>query len=1051
MACRGTGVANRLTRPCALLEALAKEVDQAPLGARLLLVASTRGEGREILRSLARHRDKWLGLEVTTVKPLALELVGAELVEQGFTLLDEFAEQALIDELLDDALSVTRSSGHLKELAEGVGFRAAMREAISALRLAGVEAERLTSAGFGEQTKRRLLATVLRCFERRLTTERVLDTAHVLAHAEQAVRDGAPFGADVVLLVPGLGARGLAGQFLATLEKRGARRLPHDPVRGLPAPEGVLWESTDSQPGLLGAVYDSVCRSVAETADVALFRAAGITEELREVLRRVAGGGIRWDDVEVVTPDASTYGPALHSLAVRLGVPVTFAVGLPVERTRVGRGVSAWLRWIQEDFPEHELRRLLESGDLVPPPEFRDIDGATLARRLRRLRIGWGRERYLAVIEGARTHAAATSQQAHKHKSADDARTGHTHEVRELDALRALIEPIEHAIPPVPRQIDTAPVAVSPGALAGALAVFLDHLSPGAPVDQTALERLRRILDRAAATLVRPTSFAVAVAALTEHLAIRVPAPGSEGRAPWGSAGGHLHLADVEHGGWTGRPVTFVVGLDSARTPGPGKQNPVLLDGERDRLSSQGLPTSAKLLEERRFRMAALLARLRGEVTLSYPAWEAYEGRTLGPSSLMLQAYRKVEARPHAGFDDMERALGNPLSRIPRGTRRLDREDVWLGALYRHGRLLDGEAALRACFPWLAAGMEAHAERTGETVGRHHGVVAPRPGLDPRVDDTVVLSSSGLEALGCCPLRYYYRYVLGVRPADDPSCDPERWLDALQKGSLLHTVYDRVLREARHKRIAPDDERFLEHALIVLEELVDGVRHEVPPPSRAVYEHELKELREDMTLFVGMVRADLPDWEATELRFGFDDTVLPAVELTLSSGAVIRLRGAIDRVDSLPSGSLRVVDYKTGSPFHFSTTTVWNAGRRLQHVLYSEAAEQLFNRPVDCMEYHFPTRKGKNERSRFRRTELREGLTLLDRMLDVVSGGHFVPTEDAADCRFCDFRDACRVRVDSYGKIESSFQERASRRQNDPAYAEFQLVRQFRDRAGNDS
>ena len=103
MACRGTGVANRLTRPCVLLEALAKEVDQVPLGARLLLVAPTRGEGREILRSLARHRDKWLGLEVTTVKPLALELVGAELVEQGFTLLDEFAEQALIDERLDDA------------------------------------------------------------------------------------------------------------------------------------------------------------------------------------------------------------------------------------------------------------------------------------------------------------------------------------------------------------------------------------------------------------------------------------------------------------------------------------------------------------------------------------------------------------------------------------------------------------------------------------------------------------------------------------------------------------------------------------------------------------------------------------------------------------------------------------------------------------------------------------------------------------------------------------------------------------------------------------
>ena len=301
-------VASRLTRPYALLEALAAEADRAPLGTRVLLVAPTRGEGREILRTLARHRGEWLGLEVTTVKPLALELVGAEFGEQSLTLLDDFAEQVLIDELLDDALGVTPNSDHLKELAEGAGFRAAVREAISALRLAGVEARRLTSARFGERAKRELLFTVLSRFERRLTTERVLDTARVLTRAEKAVRGGAPLGADIVLLVPGLGTRGLAGRFLAALETRGARRLPHDPVRGLPAPEGVLWRPADSPPGPLGAVYDATHEPLAETTEVTLFRAAGVTEELREVLRRVVARGIRWDDVEIVTPTPRSMG-----------------------------------------------------------------------------------------------------------------------------------------------------------------------------------------------------------------------------------------------------------------------------------------------------------------------------------------------------------------------------------------------------------------------------------------------------------------------------------------------------------------------------------------------------------------------------------------------------------------------------------------------------------------------------------------------------------------------------------------------------------------------
>ena len=63
-----------------------------------------------------------------------------------------------------------------------------------------------------------------------------------------------------------------------------------------------------------------------------------------------------------------------------------------------------------------------------------------------------------------------------------------------------------------------------------------------------------------------------------------------------------------------------------------------------------------------------------------------------------------------------------------------------------------------------------------------------RPELDPRVNPDVVLSASRLEDLGTCPLRYLYRTVLRLRPPDDPEFDPDRWLNALERGSLLHAV-----------------------------------------------------------------------------------------------------------------------------------------------------------------------------------------------------------------------------------------------------------------------
>ena len=1017
----------------ALLGELAGEAARTERGARTLLVAPTRGQGREILRALVRQTGGWLGLEVTTVRPVALELVGAELVSQGLTLLDEFAEQALLDELLDETLAVSGGATDLEDLAEGVGFRRAVREAVSALRLAGVEPRRVEGEALPDPAKRELVGGVLARLEQRLQRDQLVDTAALLARATKALPAEPALPWDNLLLLPGLGTRGLSGRFLAGLLERDARLIPHDPVVGLDPPEGVLWSEGPER----GA-----------PPSLTLFRAAGITEELREVLRRVLAAGLRWDEAEIVTPDPGVYGPALHALAAHLDIPVTFAVGLPVERTRAGRAVSAWFRWVEGGFHVSVLRRLLEAGDLAPPRLFRDVDGARLARRLRRLRIGWGRDRYGPAIDAARHRAESNPPRTYDDEQPEDADRRQGRELRELAGLAALIGSIEGAVPPVPGRIDPAPVQVAPSALASALATFLDHVPAGGTVDETALERLRRILDRAKATLTRQTTFSAALTVLSEHLSIRIPAPRAEGKAPWGSDGAHLHLSDIEHGGWTGRRATFVVGLDAASFPGSAAQDPILLDRERVALAPKDLPSSQGLLRERRFRVAALLARLRGSVTLSYAAWQPSEGRALTPSPLLLQAYRLAEGGPAADFKALDRHLGNPISRIPRGSVHLDAEDIWLRALSDDDLLLDGEAAVSAYFPGLRAGLAARAARRGEVPGPHHGIVGPQPDLDPRSDHEVVVSSSRLQALGTCPLRYFYAYVLRVRPPDETPLDPERWLDQLRRGSLLHAVYDRALDTATADGSSPDEQSFRERTLEILNEETEAMRLEVPPPSEAIYERECADLVSDTLSFVGMLREELPRWKETELRFGFDGSGHAAVELPLPSGGMIRVRGAIDRVDAFPSGALRVVDYKTGATSRFSKNTVWNGGRRLQHLIYSEAAERLLAQPVDRMEYHFPTRRGENQCIPFPRADLQDGLTLIDRMIDLVATGNFLPTEQREDCRFCDFKDACRATTDRFGNTESPLADWGKRHFESEPYTPFRVVRQFPDRGG---
>jgi hypothetical protein len=237
------------------------------------------------------------------------------------------------------------------------------------------------------------------------------------------------------------------------------------------------------------------------------------------------------------------------------------------------------------------------------------------------------------------------------------------------------------------------------------------------------------VLERIEATLRRRTDFRAAVTILRRYLDLRVRAPDPRGRpddpgAPWSSEGGSLHLSDLQHGGYSGRPAVFIVGADAERLPGAGVQDPVLLDSDR-RVLGEGLPTSSELLRERTFGFAALFARLRNaQVTLSYGAWDAAVARTVSPSPVLLQVLRLGRRDPSLTFHDLDKTLGRVVCRVPRGGRPLlDRDDVWLEALGSGNVMRRGIDRVRAAFPRLDAGLATQAARRDGMPGPVHGVI----------------------------------------------------------------------------------------------------------------------------------------------------------------------------------------------------------------------------------------------------------------------------------------------------------------------------------------
>lgn len=1064
-------------------------------GMRKVVVARTRGEGKELLRQVALRGQSWAGIKVETVQPMALLVAMPSILRQGATVADPFDEQAVAERALDDAIA--GGGGRFGRFVNKVGFRDAVRKTVKALREGGVRSGRLTASVVRDREKQTLVAEVLRRYEAVLREEGLVDSAGVLDLALAAL-EGEERGLGVrpvlddhaVYLVPGLSSRGLSGRFVRALQRRGAVLLKTDAVEGLPVPAHLLWDV--KPPESWGSWLHAVERRAVDGAQghldepssrpsrgprpngaggrpferIDIFAAASVYDELRGVLRRVLDRGARWDQVEIVTPDPLAYGSALHALAGPMEIPVNFGVGLPVERTRPGRVASAYFRWIENGFQEPVIRALVEAEDVKVPDPWGWIRGPRLARSLRRLRIGWGRPRYLEAVERALASLPEASKRRHEDDEQFELRKRRAEE--DWRALRALLDPVLAATPPsgsgteptasgaepaiakleAPGDKVGSSASVSPAHVASGVKCILALVAPGTPTDDTARHQLVAVLDRIEATQTRLTDFASACNIVKGFLQVRVPAPKTDGKAPWGAVPGHLHLSDFEHGGATGRPFTYVVGMDSARFPGSTVEDPLLLDDERWRLGKGVLPLAKERSAEARFLFAGLFARLRGEVALSFCRWDPAEARELDPAPEVLQAHRLARDDGSLTFNALDDAIGAAESRLPRPEVKgdVDASDVWLRALTpTGGRLRNGLGAVSGSHPGLARGIEVDKALRRAEASVHVGMLGgPATGTNPgrpSYEDpfSITYSASALEDLGACPRRFLLRKIVRARPPEDPEFDPGRWLDARERGSLLHNVFEGTLSRARADGVDPDDDAFLALALALVDKEGRKARTNIPWPSAAVRQWEIEALRDDVRSFVEMIRENPPRWLALEHRFGFDDEV---VEVSTASGP-IRVVGAIDRLDDEPNG-LRVVDYKTGTTFAYSSRTkTYNGGRRLQHVIYCQVASQRMGTDAERMEFHFPTRRGENAVKVYERTALQRGGDVVAALLDGVSKGWFPATDDIYDCRFCDYRDVCDVRESRRGGMASRYA--AWTKQNLEEVAELSALRRARD------
>ena len=451
-----------------------------------------------------------------------------------------------------------------------------------------------------------------------------------------------------------------------------------------------------------------------------------------------------------------------------------------------------------------------------------------------------------------------------------------------------------------------------------------------------------------------------------------------------------------------------------------GLQDPILLDEERQALS-RDLPTSGGELAKRIDRMAPLLARLRGNVTLSYSCHNLADDREMFPSSVILSAFRILSGQ-HDGrpgrLESLAAATGVVCARF--AEKALTESEWWLWRMSGTEEVVEPRDLVARCYPHLGRGFTLAHERESDRFTIYDGWI-PEPGaeIDPTAPDGPLVSASQLETLGQCPFKYFFRYVLKIGAPEELTLDPDVWLDPLARGSLLHEVFELFVKELIERGDTPDFARDEQRLLEILDERIEHYRARDPPAQRSRVSAggsaapangcgsscaERKNIAAQRATGRGSSKLR-SDWRAN----GPKRLLIPQhpVEIRLPDGRSLRARGRIDRIDQVDGADANVFaiwDYKTGGTWKYAQDPrpFWE-GRVVQHVLsilvmnarLKAIAEQVPGAKIDRFGFFFPSEKGAGERIEYTPAELEQGAEVLARLARIAANGR-VPGNDAA-------------------------------------------------------